>query len=197
MRALVPSLSAALILCGCMGTASRPAGPPAAHVGAPERPVDAALITDSPEPGARDDASEKLQMPDHIVLPASYRLMLVDGHLTLVRETDPQSIEGAPTSLRVVAGELARGDLSYQPGLLPQELAAEVAANRESSARMDNALASVMQRSRELSEQALELNAQSKRMADLLAAAQARIGELEAAAKAPPSRDPAAASPQP
>ncbi len=136
-------------------------------------------------------------MPDHIVLPASYRLMLVDGHLTLVRETDPQSVEGAPTSLRVIAGEIARGELAYQPGLLPQELAAEVASNRESSARMDNALASVMQRSRELSQQALELNAQSKRVADLLAASQARVAELEAAGKAPQAKDPAASSPQP
>jgi len=201
MRASITTLAtAALALCGCTGPASRQAGPPAAHIGAPERPVDEALLTDSPE---RDGEAEKIQMPDHIVLPASYRLMLVDGHLTLVRETDPQSIEGAPTSLRIVAGEIARGELSYQPGLLPQELAAEVASNRESSARMDNALASVMQRSRELSEQALELNAQSKRLADLLAAAQARVAELEAAggtapAKDPPARpDPPSASQQP
>ncbi|HMD60468.1 MAG TPA: hypothetical protein VKG78_03505 [Opitutaceae bacterium] len=88
-------------------------------------------------------------------------------------------------------GEIARGELAYQPALLPQELAEEVASNRESSARMDNALGAVMQRSRELSEQALELEAQGKKLAELLAAAQARVRELEAAgAAAPPKAQP-------
>jgi uncharacterized coiled-coil protein SlyX len=107
--------------------------------------------------------------------------MLLDGHLTLVRETDSQALEPAPASMRIVTGEVARGELAYQPALLPQELAAEVAANRESAARMDNALASVMQRSRELAERALALEAQSKKLAETLRAAEARIGELEAA----------------
>jgi uncharacterized coiled-coil protein SlyX len=113
------------------------------------------------------------------MLPASYRLMLLDGHLALLRETDPESVEPAPSSLRIVAGEIARGELGYQPGLLPQELAAEVAANRESAARMDNALESVMRRSRELSEQARDVQAESARLASLLAAAEARVRELE------------------
>ena len=106
-----------------------------------------------------------------------------DGRLALVRETDAQSLEGAPTSMRIVAGEIARGELAYQPALLPQELAAEVAANRESSARMDNALGTVMERSRELSAQALELQAESRKLAEMLARAQARIAELEAASR--------------
>jgi hypothetical protein len=133
-----------------------------------------------------------IRMPDRITLPAAYRLMLVDGHLALVRETDAQALEPAPTSMRIVTGEIARGELAYQPGLLPQELAAEVASSRESSARMDNALDSVMQRSRELSAQALELEAQGRRLAELLAAAQARIHELEAAGAPGPARDPQA-----
>ncbi len=74
-------------------------------------------------------------------------------------------------------GEIARGELAYQPALLPQELAAEVAANRESSARMDNALSAVMQRSRELSAQALELQAQSSKLARLVAAEEAQDAE--------------------
>jgi hypothetical protein len=81
-------------------------------------------------------------------------------------------------------GEIGRGELAYQPGLLPQELAAEVAANRESSARMDNALDAVMRRSRELSAQALELQAQSRKLAEMVGAEEARVRELEAAARA-------------
>lgn len=122
-------------------------------------------------------------MPQEMTLPASYRLMLVDGHLALVRETDTQALAGGPTSLRVVTGEIARGDLAYQPGLLPQELAAEVASNRESAARMDNALESVMQRSRELSDQAAELKAQAERLGALLAGSQAATAAAGPAAK--------------
>ncbi len=172
--------AAALILAGCE----------APRVGAPERAGPpggpATLRAETPAP---------LSLPDRIELPAAYRLMLLDGHLTLVRESDASSLAPAPTSLRVVAGELSRGELAYQPGLLPQELAAEVAANRESTARMENALEGVMRRSRELSEQALELKAQSGRLAALLASEQARIAPQDAPSgkaspKDPPPREP-------
>jgi hypothetical protein len=150
------------------------------------------VLAGDPRPANRGTGPDPILLPDHITLPASYRLVLLDGHLELVRETDPQALLQAPASLRFVAGEIARGELAYQPALLPQELAAEVAANRESSARMDNALGDVMRRSRELSEQALELQAQSKRLAELLAAAEARVRELEAAARAKQPQGPSA-----
>ena len=52
---------------------------------------------------------------------------------------------------------------------------------------MDAALEAVMQRSRELAERATELESQGKRLAELLAASQARVRQLEAdgAAAAP------------
>jgi predicted nucleic acid-binding protein len=158
----------------------------------------------APDPGARAAVASAsagdapIRLPERIVLPASYRLVLLDGHLALVREADEQALEAAPASMRIVTGEIARGELAYQPGLLPQELAAEVAANREGSARMDNALEAVMRRSRELSEQAMELQAQSRKLADLLAAAQARVQELEAARAAarPAAEAPARTGPQ-
>jgi uncharacterized coiled-coil protein SlyX len=158
--------------------------------------MDAAVTGGAPgeEGGSKD--RRPIRMPERIVLPASYRLMLLDGHMALVRETDSQELEPSPASMRVVTGEIARGELAYQPGLLPQELAAEVAANRESSARMDNALEAVMKRSRELSGQAQELEAQSRKLAEMLSAAQARIQELEAAAHAA-AAGPPAASPEP
>ena len=164
-----------LLLSGCASPNRPQEGAGATPVGAPRAPA-AAIGSLTPAPA---DGSPAVRLPDRIMLPASYRLMLLDGHLALLRETDPESVEPAPSSLRIVAGEIARGELGYQPGLLTQELAAEVAANRESAARMDNALESVMRRSRELSEQARDVQAESARLASLLAAAEARVRELE------------------
>jgi hypothetical protein len=145
--------------------------------------VDPWVVGEAPPLSGIGQTQEPVRLPARITLPASYRLMLVDGHLALVRETDPQALDSSPSSMRIVTGEIARGELAYQPALLPQELAAEVAANRESSARMDNALETVMRRSRELSEQALALEEQSRKLADMLAAARARVRELEAERK--------------
>jgi len=183
-----PMLTACLVLAvGCAVPSRLQEGSGAAHVGAPSLPVDAGLVgaRAGPDPVA-------IRLPDRLTLPAAYRLILLDGHLSLVRESDAQALAPAPASLRVVTGEIARGELAYQPALLPQELAAEVAANRESSARMDNALAAVMQRSRELSAQALELQVQSRRLADLVAAEQERgAGRPAPPRAATPKPDPA------
>jgi hypothetical protein len=193
MKAIVPVLAAALLLaCSCSSPARIQGGPGAERVGAPSPAADPALLGRQAQ---ADPAGAPIRLPERIALPASYRLLLLDGHLALVRESDEQALEPAPASMRIVTGEIARGELAYQPGLLPQELAAEVAANRESSARMDNALGSVMRRSRELSDQAAELGAQSRRLAEMLAAAQARVRELEGAARAAPA--PPAAAPDP
>lgn len=182
-------LALLLLVAGCAG-APRTPGPPPAPLGAPASPVDRSVVGDLPAPAAPARA------PDRLALPAAYRLVLLDGHLELVRETDAEALAPAATSLRVIMGELARGELAYQPGLLPQELAGEVAANRESSARMDNALDQVLQRSRELARQALELQEQSRALSARLAAAEARVRELEAAQPAPrPGAAPAAPDP--
>jgi hypothetical protein len=179
------SAAGLLLACACTSSSQIRPGPGTARAGAPDQAAEPSARAAQPRASAGDAA---IQLPDRIVLPASYRLVLLDGHLALVREADEQALERAPASMRIVAGEIARGELAYQPGLLSQELASEVAANRESSARMDNALEAVMSRSRELSKQALELQEESRRLADLLAAAEARVRELEAgraAAKAP------------
>jgi hypothetical protein len=196
VKALIPACAASLVLlAGCAAT-HRPQGEPGAGmIGAPNPDFDRTVVR-----GAGLDASKAegaaIRMPDRITLPATYRLVLLDGHLALVRETDAQAMEPGPTSLRIVMGEVARGEIAYQPALLPQELASEVASSRESSARMDNALEGVMRRSRELSEQARELEAQGKTLAELLAAAQARERELEAASPQSPGRA-ATAKPDP
>ena len=192
MKPLLRSIAAGtLLLCGCAGPDRLRPGPGAAHIGAPTLPVDPSVLNEAPSPAGKSPFQETVRLPDRITLPAAYRLMLVDGHLSLVREADPRAFDSSPASLRIVTGEIARGELGYQPALLPQELAAEVAANRESSARMDNALESVMRRSRELSEQALELEAQGRKLAEMLAAAQARLRELEAEKRDGPPRAPA------
>lgn len=188
MKAFHAALPAGLLLLGACAAQDRPQREPgAANVGAPRPAADQTALAAAA--GGEAAPREPIRMPDRITLPAAYRLMLVDGHLALVRETDAQAIEPGPASMRIVTGEIARGELAYQPALLPQELAAEVAANRESAARMDNALDTVMRRSRELSDQALELEAQGRRLAELLTAAQARIRAIEAAAG--PAKPPA------
>jgi hypothetical protein len=179
-------LAAGLVLLGACSEPSRPQrAVGATQIGAPRSSVEEALLGSpgGPERPARD--GERIRLPDRIILPAAYRLILLDGHLTLVRESDAQAVQPGPTSLRILMGEVARGELAYQPALLPQELAAEVASNRESSARMDNALETVIRRSRELSAQALELEAQSKRLEQLLEEAQARPGPAAATDSTP------------
>jgi hypothetical protein len=184
------ALTAGLLLLGGCASHNRPQGAAGAQgVGAPAQAVDPA-VANGALPAGRDAAGRAIRMPDRITLPASYRLILVDGHLALVREADEQAFEPGPTSMRVVMGEIARGELAYQPALLPQELAAQVASNRESSARMDNALETVMGRSRELSRQALELEAQARKLSELLQAAQERVRELEGAAAPGPAKPP-------
>jgi hypothetical protein len=193
VKAITAALSAGLLFLGACAGQNRPQAEPGAQgVGAP-RPAADPELADGARPTPREATErEPIRMPDRITLPASYRLLLVDGHLALVHETDSQALEPPPTSMRIVMGEIARGEIAYQPALLPQELAEQVASNRESSARMDNALETVMQRSRELSDQALELEAQGKKLAELLAAAQARVRELEAAPAAGPAKPPQA-----
>jgi hypothetical protein len=174
---------ACILLCACAGPGRPPqAADGASPVGAPASPVSAEAI-DRAIPQERRPGPEAIRLPDRITLPAVYRLLLVDGHLTLVRETGAREFQAGPSSLRAIAGDADRGELSYQPALLPQELAAEVAAGRESSARMEAALESVMRRSRELSQQAMELEAQGKRLAELLASSEARVRQLEAEAR--------------
>ena len=179
-------LAGILVGAGCSGPGSGSGAPAGRRSEAQVPPLSADQVTAAPGP------AEALSLPDRITLPAAYRLMLLDGRLTLVRLSDEQSLAPAPATLRIVTGEIARGEIAYQPGLLPQELAAEVAANRESAGRLDNSLEAVMRRSRELSDQALELKAQSIRLAQLLRAADARIAELEGASGKPqsPAKDP-------
>jgi len=153
MRTRILLLAAATALAGgCANPRQPQAAPGASRVGAPDPRVDATLAGRGSPAEAAPRTAPPSASPTASRLPASYRLMLLDGHLELVRETDPQEILRAPATLRLVAGELARGELAYQPGPPAAGAPAEVAANRESSARMDNALEEVMRRSRELSD---------------------------------------------
>jgi hypothetical protein len=173
----VPLAAFAIILSSC-ASANRPqAGPGAERLGVPAHEGDPGVAGGAPAAPSCAADPGAIQLPDRITIPASYRLMLVDGHLALVRETDAQSLDPGPAALRIVTGGMAQGELAYQPGLLPQELAAEVASSRASAARMDSALDTVMARSRELSQQAVALEAQAKKLAELIADANARPQE--------------------
>jgi len=195
LRALVATARhAALGIAGLAvaGCASHPTLQQSAGAAAPgplrEGPSERAMAAAWPVPQTppRDSRAEAPPaLPDQIVLPASYRFMILDGHLALVRQTDMETLQGGPASLRIVTGEIARGELAYQPGLLPQELAAEVASSRSAVARMEEALASVMQRSRELAARAEALDARNREMQELIAALRARLGEKPSPRGAP------------
>ena len=181
-RPVAPA-SLLLLLTACAAP-SRPPGSDGAALPGPLRPAVGQAAIDRSDPPSAESAHVRL--PDRITLPAAYRLMLLDGRLALVRETDEEAIRPGAASLRIATGEVARGEIAYQPALLPQELAAEMAANREGAARMNDALEGVMRRSRELSEQARELAEQNRRLEALLRGAEDRIRGLEAG-KSPPS----------
>jgi hypothetical protein len=181
MRAAAAAL--ALALCACASPRRPQAAPGPEPLGLPGRAVASA------PPGAPAAAGAAgPELPDVLTLPATYRLMLVDGRLALVRETDERVLQGGGTALRVVAGDPGREEPSYAPAPLPQELAAQLAESRESAARMDGALQAVMQRSRELSDRALELEEQGRRLAELLAASEARVRQLEAVSGRTPAK---------
>jgi hypothetical protein len=162
-----------LLLCGCRAPDLPQSERGGTHVGVPTLQIDAAVLD---EVQARDRGTASagaIRLPDRLILPAAYRLMLVDGCLTLERETGPQSLDPGAPSIRILSGAGGRDDLSYRTDLLPREWAAEIAADHESVLRMDHALEAVMQRSHELARQAAELESRSKRMAELLVTAEA------------------------
>lgn len=154
---------AALLLGACAHSGSPQSAAGASPLGLPPRPIsqaalDAARLESLPAP-----SQASVRIPDVLGVSADYRLLVLDGHLALVRDA-----------------EHAAADPSLQPALLPQELAAEVASSRESAARMDNALRSVMQRSEELSLRAADLEAEARRLSEQLTASEARVRQLEA-----------------
>lgn len=157
-------------------------------MGVPRPQIDAAVLDETQARDRGTAAAGTIRLPDRLVLPASYQLVLVEGRLTLVRETDPQSLDAGAPSIRILSGAVACNDPAYRGDPLSLEWAAEIAADHESVLRMDHALEAVMQRSHELVRQAAELESQSKKMAELLVAAQAR-GRVSgpAAQSAPPN----------
>jgi hypothetical protein len=166
-----------LLLCGCAAPDRPQIEHGATHVGVPRPQIDAAIVDEAQAPEA-SAAAAAIRPPDRMTLPATYRLMLVDGCMTLERETDGPSSEPEATPVGEVSG--AAGVRAYLPSPLPEEIAAEIAADHEAVLRMDRALEAVMLRSHELARQAVSLEAQSKKMAELLVRAQSRVRDPEA-----------------
>ena len=146
MRILAALLFAAA-LAGCCGV--RTAAPAAA--GPELAAAAAALEAPPPRPAPR--------LPDRIVLGAAYRLVLLDGEETLVRETD-----GAPGSLRILSGRPGDAGEAGEAALPPREMTAALAAEHAQAARLERALEQVMERSRTLSLQAAELGEIARRL---------------------------------
>lgn len=129
----------ALILCALAGCTTRraPVAPPA-------------------EPAPAAPAPAPVSLPDRIELPSRYRLLYLNGSLTLVQEAGPR---GARPGDRVDFEPPSGGE-----GLSPA-FALQWQQTRESVERMERALSDVMERSRQLSDQAAALEALAKRLA--------------------------------
>lgn len=163
-----------LLLSGCNAPELPQSERGGTHVGVPRPQIDDAVLDQTQARDRGTVPAGAIRWPDRLVLPASYRLVLVEGHLTLERETDAQPLDPRASSIRILSGQVASNDPSGRARPLPPEWSAEIAADRESVLRMDQALEAVMERSHELARRAKELEAQSKKMAELLVAAEAR-----------------------
>ena len=109
--------------------------------------------------------------PEALAVPDNYRLMLLDGRLVLIHDHQ----QAQPIQI-----EATGNDGPEHPELLPQEMAAEVERNRASGARMDGALKAVMDRSKDLEQEAQTLGEESRKLAQMLAAAEERMKGAEA-----------------
>lgn len=157
----------ALLISGC-ATTEQNARKGAQSPGQPKSPVSprvVALVDPPDDTRPRQIAANA----DRIVVPACYRMVIIDGQQTLVRESDEQAIQGNRGSLRVVKGEVARGEISYQPGLIEQELAEEVVRTRQAQAQTDEAAVELTKQSEELMKQSKLMQTQNKILATQLA----------------------------
>ena len=189
-------LSGGLWLSGCALLPSRSALSAAklpAKPGVPQTLVSRAALDRVDPPGDRTPRAglspPPVAPPEMIVLPAAYRLVVLDGQTVLVRETDEAAMRPAPASMRIVTGEIARGELSYQPALLPQEIAQELVKVRRAHAQHDEAAAEMNRRADELVEQARLMQEQNRilveRLAQIAAYAQVLEGEKSKPAATP------------
>lgn len=89
-------------------------------------PISKAVL-DKADPPA---TSQKVVLaPDQLIVPGTYRMMVVDGRTVLVRETDARKVLTSP-AVQIVAADQSGTDLSLQPALLPQEVSEEIVRNR-------------------------------------------------------------------
>ena len=90
-------------------------------------PVSKAVLDKADPP---ELAAEKVTLaPNQLIVPGTYRMMVVDGQTVLVRETDPRKVLTSP-AVQIIAADQSGTDLSLQPALLPQEVSEEIVRNR-------------------------------------------------------------------
>jgi hypothetical protein len=195
-KGIVPLLAAfacLLALSGCAGNRNAPKHARGATAqGAPVSDVSVLVINEVDPPGPRQvraAAGEAAVTGEPMTLPATYRRMVVDGKTVLVRETDPRRMLASP-AVTYIAGDAGQGDVSVQPGLLPQELAAEIVRTRARSEALGSVLPQVLQRmdalaaeAKKMQEANLALVAHMNRVATYAQSLETRLAEAENAIK--------------
>lgn len=108
---------------------------------APKTPVDVLVINKIDPPGA--SSQQPSQVSSVMAMPATYRQVVVDGQTVLVRETDPRKVLTTP-GVQVIAGDIANNEIAVQPGLMSQEMAAEIVRTRAQVDELANLLPKIL-----------------------------------------------------
>lgn len=112
-------------------------------------------------------------------LPGTDKVYIAGDRLVAFHETDSQQVLVSKSARRLIAGNAADGDLSYQPALLEKELAEELARSRTINADTRSAIAKMMGVTHQLILATQELTARNKELAQKLEQQVAYSGTLE------------------
>lgn len=170
--AAAASCAAVTLLSAC---ASNTRAPAASHL--PVSPVSPALVNDAAS-GDRKEAPAPTFQGD-ITVPGVYRAYVVNGRMVFVRETDPRKIAAAPSSMRIMMGNPEAGEITYQPLLLEQEHAIELAKTREQNARNQQLYLAMLSKVSDLEKATATMRDNTVQLAKQVQSQAAYISDLE------------------
>lgn len=104
-------------------------------------------------------------LPNELVVPGTYRLVVVDGKTMLVQETDARKVLTSP-AVQIIAADPMTGDLSIQPAILPQEVTEEIVRNRGQTDQILRALPQILAENKRLSSEIKQLSEEITQLRD-------------------------------
>jgi hypothetical protein len=152
---------------------------------APRSPINVLVIDKIDPPGMQPATTS----PAMLTMPATYRQVTVDGRTMLVRETDPRKVLTTP-GVQVIAGDIANGDIAVQPGIMSQEIAAEIVRTRAQVDELTKVLPQVAAQMSAMNQRTIEMEQvtatamlQLKKVADYAIELEKQINTLKAQQK--------------